>query len=248
LKPSRFVCGAALPLAFALLLVSLFSVVSGCGKKNLGGLPYVDSQGETRLLATDRDGQTLPAEPGSFVELETRPGGYAAYADGKQVTKVSAYPGYFLHARAGQPDLLETSLFSLSRPKSWTPDTTLSTLKIYYKKDNSHFIEWINTGKPLAEAQAELDKQMTEYFGAANDGAGLSQTEISLSFLGETLSGYHYVFPAGPESSGEYYLDVFLLSSSASSGGAALRVTYAAPSDQYDASFLPSVLSGFAWK
>lgn len=112
---------AALLLVFTLILC----LFAACGKDKVNGIAIVDSEGTTRVLATNDNGETMTDDAGNLIIVVTN-------ADGKEETQRVAPPDYYVNG-----NIIETPKYTVTIPKGWEQSAGLGDVRLIHTSTKS---------------------------------------------------------------------------------------------------------------
>lgn len=143
------------------LMLGLFGACKKAGK----GIIVTDSEGKTRVLATNEKGETMTDEANNIVILVTG-------LDGKEETQRVAMPDYYVSGST-----IETKTYTVKVPKGWEQGNGISDITLVHKSTNAEINLFKMDGKTLEYANIEAELLMN---AMRKEGDTVETTQVTI--------------------------------------------------------------------
>ncbi len=131
-------------IALFVVFVLMLGVFGAC-KKSAKGITITDSEGKTRVLATNDKGETMTDDAGNLIILATD-------FDGKEETQRIAMPDYYIDGNT-----IQAKTYTMVIPKGWEKDDGVSDVRLVHKSTKGEINLVTMDGKTLDDALASAD-------------------------------------------------------------------------------------------
>lgn len=169
--------------AVFLLFIFVLSVFAACIKAN-PGIIITGSDGKTRVLATNDNGETMTDSAGNIIIVMTDAKGKAARdKNGDQVTQKVSPPNYYIYNK-----VIEGPKFSVAIPEGWE-QSDASNIRLKKTSTNAELNLMVEDGQTLAQVKDAVDEFMDK--AAAEDPNAVFKDK-TLKLCGVSATMYLY--------------------------------------------------------
>ena len=168
--------------AVFLLFIFVLSVFAACIKAN-PGIIITGSDGKTRVLATNDNGETMTDSAGNIIIVMTDAKGKAARdKNGDQVTQKVSPPDYYIYNK-----VIEGPKFSVAIPEGWE-QSDASNIRLKKTSTNAELNLMVEDGQTLAQVKDAVEEFMDK---AAEDPDAVFKVE-TIKLCGVSATMYLY--------------------------------------------------------
>lgn len=170
--------------ALVLAFVVFLGVFAACQRQNKYGILITDSDGKERVLATDKNGETVTDEANNIIVVVTGSDGKPVKTDnGDYETQRVAHPDFYEYK-----DVVEGAKFSVAIPEGWER-TRAGSIRLTHKQTGAELDLMVKDGQKLDDLIVETDSFMARV--EVNDpGAVFEYTQEDI--FGVTAEKYYY--------------------------------------------------------
>ncbi len=169
--------------AVFLLFIFVLSVFAACIKAN-PGIIITGSDGKTRVLATNDNGETMTDSAGNIIIVMTDAKGKAARdKNGDQVTQKVSPPNYYIYNK-----VIEGPKFSVAIPEGWE-QSDASNIRLKKTSTNAELNLMVEDGQTLAQVKDAVEEFMDK--AAAEDPDAVFKVE-TIKLCGVSATMYLY--------------------------------------------------------
>jgi len=169
--------------AVFLLFIFVLSVFAACIKAN-PGIIITGSDGKTRVLATNDNGETMTDSAGNIIIVMTDAKGKAARdKNGDQVTQKVSPPDYYIYNK-----VIEGPKFSVAIPEGWE-QSDASNIRLKKTSTNAELNLMVEDGQTLAQVKDAVEEFMDK--AAAEDPDAVFKVE-TIKLCGVSATMYLY--------------------------------------------------------